>query len=159
MAGIAVGVGLAGTLYKSLSSFGGVFKPKQISTIPEVANVASTPLQLSETLAIVVAAEIVQDCAYSNDPNCSVGFPIQVYGSASHEDHANHIFEAQIGFGNTFSGENIGNPGFPSEPNLLGTPIPAFLSRNTFSWNRGWLDQTRWCNNIARGDYLDTTGS
>ncbi len=156
---IAIGwilaVGSVFLLSQSLSSFGSLISSEQVSTIPEVANVTSTPVQLSTALSIVVAAEIVQDCAYWNDPNCFVGFPIQVYGAAAHEDHTNHIFEAQIGWGQTFSRENIGNPGFPDDFGFLGDPIPAFLSRG-YNWPRTWLDGTSWCNTEARGRYLDT---
>ena len=90
--------------------------------------------------------EVIEQCAYWNDPNCSTGFPIVIYAAGDLDDHSEHIYSAQIGLGNTI---NRIDEGFSSS-------IDAFLSKRVGRWQPDqWYNSTPYCNNEARGNYLD----
>jgi RHS repeat-associated protein len=128
---------------------------------PGVGNASGSPITLSRNLPRVVAAVEIERCSVTGDTDCDTrGFPVVFYGAADLPEHAMHIFNSHIGFGNTLSW-NISTPPFsaPRRDTGLMKPLPSFLLRKFPVWNRGWLDNIPSVNGVAQTNYTARTGN
>ena len=118
-----------------------------IQAVPELANIARTPISLADSLSRQIAAYEAETCSLWNlSKDCDLqGFPYIVWGMDLPRT-TEHTAGAIRGLGSTK------NP--PGK-------APAFLARTKPGWKRGnppWYNQESQCNNAARTAFESVNG-
>lgn len=133
----------------------GLLKLEQVATVSLLAHlitattigasIGSSRIFQTQSLHAELAKAQFKTCVAYNDPNCNVsGFPYIVLTAADLNDHAFHVYEAQIGYGDTFNA--IG----------MSKILPSILT-NAPRYPNDWIKSQPQCDNDAKERYELTT--